>query len=144
MYIYEYTVRHSKGISAPGHYDVFGVLVYMSIRLCAMMFLEALNLNRVEIKKLQNWQMPFATLKAHMTVKTQSEPAYKQFLKEIEAVVKEQEAFITDVQMCICVSESLPKTEERAFSRYMQHWASPHSSRMCDLLIFVCMHAHVN
>ena len=74
-----------------------------------------LKCSRPEMQKLQNWQIPFASLKAHLQVKTQTDDGYATFLRELEAMVGQQEAFSAKILQFICECEMLDKVQAICF-----------------------------
>ena len=76
--------------------------------------------DRTELRRVQNWSIPFGHLKAHMTIKTQAEPAFGSFLVEIERLMAEQERFTTCSQSYIVECEMMDKVQE-IYLYYAKH-----------------------
>ena len=67
------------------------------------------------MKKLQNWSMPFANIKAHMQVRAQKSPAFEEFVDELENLSTKQEQFIGAVLKKVSEVEVLDPIQDFFF-----------------------------
>ena len=73
---------------------------------------------KTESKKLQNWQLPFASVKAFMAIKSKDKPAYQEFEGELDDVIREQSSFSLAAMQFICECELLDKAQDPFFCEF--------------------------
>ena len=59
--------------------------------------------------------MPYATLKAHMQIKTDAQPQYSHFNDDLRSIMEEQTNFIAKSMTFCCDAEVLDKVEDPFF-----------------------------